>query len=84
MTPDQIEAAIRSGDAADLDMDTSIQIYSHVLAVLASSIAPSELRRLILIGAAMFKCMNQQPIGSLQAPAVKHTEEDEPPRGLLH
>lgn len=84
MTPDRIEAAIREGEAADLDMDTCIQIYSHILAVLASSVAPSELRRLILIGTAMYRCMNRQAMCSLQVPMAKLPEEDEHPRGLLH
>jgi hypothetical protein len=86
MTPKEIEAAIRSTKVAELDQDTVLQVYAHMLAVFAASITEEELRRLILISASMYHSMNMAD-ASLQMPFQATAEDDEDTNrftGYLH
>ncbi|HEY8606642.1 MAG TPA: hypothetical protein VIM12_05950 [Noviherbaspirillum sp.] len=55
MNQDEILRRVKETNTAELDTELVAEIYSHVLFLLSDSIAASDLQRLILLGAAMYK-----------------------------
>lgn len=68
MTSAEILERIKSTVTADLDADTVFEIYAHLLSNLEERLSESDLRGLILLGAAMYKHSVSERGAELQLP----------------
>lgn len=68
MEAPEILAQIKSTDTADIDPETVAEIYAYAVALMKSYITETDFRRLILLGAAMYRNSTKGAGAELQMP----------------
>lgn len=67
----EILAQIKSLETADIDPDNVAEIFAHTVALMTGYITEADLRRLILVGAAMYRNSTRQAGAELQIPVAE-------------
>jgi hypothetical protein len=64
----EILAQIKSLETADIDADNVAEIFAHTVSAMSGYITEADLRRLILVGAAMYRNSTRTAGAELQIP----------------
>lgn len=67
----EILAQIKSLETADIDPDNVAEIFAHTVSLMSGYITEADLRRLILIGAAMYRNSTRRAGSELQMPVAE-------------
>ncbi|GAB3549453.1 hypothetical protein GCM10027343_31230 [Noviherbaspirillum agri] len=67
----EILAQIKSLETADIDPDNVAEIFAHTVSLMSGYITEADLRRLILIGAAMYRNSTRKAGAELQMPVAE-------------
>ncbi|WP_151636089.1 hypothetical protein [Noviherbaspirillum aerium] len=90
MTVEEILEFIRSTETAEVDATTVAEIYAHALSAIEGNISETDMRRLLLLGAAMYRNGEKGRGVDLQMPYSSLDEQvsdfytDLSPKGGLH
>lgn len=90
MTVTEILEFIKSTETADVDATTVAEIYAHALSAIEGNISETDMRRLLLLGAAMYRNSEKGKGLDLQMPISSAEEQvsdfytDLSPKGGLH
>lgn len=85
----EILSRIKSLETAEMEPEEVAEIYAHALSLMTGYITETDLRRLILLGAAMYRNSTRDGRAELQIPQTATTDSDALGasghlKGLLH
>ncbi|HEY0845175.1 MAG TPA: hypothetical protein VGE12_07395 [Noviherbaspirillum sp.] len=76
MDAPDILAQIKSTETADIDPETVAEIYAYAIALMESYITETDFRRLVLLGAAMYRNSTKGAGAELQMPQSSTADAD--------
>lgn len=66
MLAQEILEVLRTCDTSTIDLDTAVEIYAHLLAELSATVPEQDIRKLVIVGAAIYR--NVSKTGDLTFP----------------
>lgn len=78
MDAPEILAQIKSTETAEIDAETVAEIYAYAIALMESYITETDFRRLILLGAAMYRNSTKDAGVELQMPHASANDSGGP------